>query len=125
MKWIVGGLILAVVASVVSGRVPVAWVVYSFALMFGCWGLALFFAYSRTKHHGLLLLGITFLASGVAAAALTHWWPLVAGFAASWALRGMGMDPPPPPELTGEKPAAQVQAQAQAQASAAGEDKKN
>lgn len=42
MKWIVGGLILAVVASVVSGRVPVAWVVYSFALMFGCWGLALF-----------------------------------------------------------------------------------
>src|SRR5262245_41354276 len=95
MKWIVGGLVLAVVASVMSGRVPMAWVVYSFAVMFGCWGLALFFAYTRTKHHGLLLLGVTFVAAGVLAAIEVHWWPLIAGFAIAWVLRAMGMDPAP------------------------------
>ena len=48
MKWIFGGALLAVVGAVYSGRVPVVWVVYSFALMFGCWGLALYFAYTRS-----------------------------------------------------------------------------
>ena len=94
MKWVIGGLLLGVGGAVYSGRVPMAWVVYSFALMYGCWGLALFFAFTRTKHHGLLLLGITFFAAGVLAVVLTHWWPLVAGFAIAWALRAMGMDPP-------------------------------
>ena len=98
MKWVIGGLLLGVGGAVYSGRVPVAWVVYSFALMYGCWGLALFFAFTRSKQHGLLMLGITFFAAGAAAAALTHWWPLIAGFAISWVLRAMGMDPPP--ELT-------------------------
>lgn len=95
MKWVFGGFVLAVVGAVYSGRVPVAWVVYSFAVMYGCWGLALFFAYTRSKHHGLLLLGMTFFSAGVLAAILTHWWPLLAGFAIAWVLRAMGMDPPP------------------------------
>ena len=42
MKWVIGGLLLGVGGAVYSGRVPVEWVVYSFAVMFGCWGLALF-----------------------------------------------------------------------------------
>ena len=95
MKWVIGGLVLGVVWAVYSGRVPLMWVVYSFGVMYGCWGLALFFAYTRTKHHGLLLLGITFVSAGVLAAVMTHWWPLVAGFAIAWVLRAMGMDPPP------------------------------
>ena len=94
MKWIFGGALLAVVGAVYSGRVPVVWVVYSFALMFGCWGLALYFAYTRSKHSGLLLLGITFFAAAVLAAYMAHWWPLVAGFAIAWVLRARGMDPP-------------------------------
>lgn len=94
MKWIIGGLILAVVGSVYSGRVPMEWVVYSFAAMFVCWGLALFFAFSRSKHPGLLLLGCTFVSAGVLSVMMTHWWPLVAGFAIAWVLRAMGMDPP-------------------------------
>jgi hypothetical protein len=107
MKWVIGGLLLGVGGAVYSGRVPLEWVVYSFALMYGCWGLALGFAFTRTKHHGLLLLGITFIASGILAVVMTHWWPLVAGFAVAWVLRAMGMDPPPPPELTGEAPPTQ------------------
>ncbi len=108
MKWVIGGLLLGVGGAVYSGRVPLEWVVYSFALMYGCWGLALFFAYTRTKHHGLLLLGITFVTAGVLAGVMKHWWPLLAGFAMAWVLRGMGMDPPPPPELTGEAPTPQA-----------------
>ena len=117
MKWIIGGLVLAVVGAVYSGRVPVAWVVYSFALMFGCWGLALFFAYSRSRHSGLLLLGCTFLSAGVLAVMMTHWWPLLAGFAIAWVLRAMGMDPPSE-EVSGD------QAQAGTVASAPDHDKK-
>ncbi len=101
MKWIVGGLLLAVVASMVSGRVPVGWVVYSFAALFVSMGLAIFFAFSRSKHYGLLLLGCTYVSAAIAAVVLTHWWPLVAGFAITWVLRAMGMDPTPP-EVTGE-----------------------
>lgn len=107
MKWIVGGLILAVAGAVYKRPELTVWVVYSFAAMFGCWGLALFFAYARSKHHGLLLLGMTFAASGIAAAVLTQWWPLLAGFAISWVLRAMGMDPPPE-EITGEPLAGQT-----------------
>ncbi|HTD92138.1 MAG TPA: hypothetical protein VK663_15850 [Burkholderiales bacterium] len=95
MKWIIGGLVLGVVSAVYSGRVPMAWVVYSFAAMFVCWGLALFFAYTRSKRHGLLLLGSTFFSAGVLAVVMVHWWPLVGGFAIAWVLRAMGMDPPP------------------------------
>jgi len=95
MKWIVGALVLAVVGAVYRRPELMVWVVYTFAAMFACWGLALFFAYSRRKHHGLLLLGITFVAAAALAVVQAHWWPLLAGFAIAWVLRAMGMDPPP------------------------------
>ena len=94
MKWIVGGLLLAVVASVVSGRVPAVWVIYCFAALFASLGGALFFAYTRSKHAGLLLLGATYFASALAAIVLSEWWPLVAGFGLVWVLRMMGVEPP-------------------------------
>jgi hypothetical protein len=95
MKWVIGGLILAVVASVYSGRVPVMWVVYCFAVLFGAMGLMLFFAFSRNKHKGLLLLGCAYVAAAVVAVILKEWWPLVAGFAIAWVLRAMGLEPEP------------------------------
>jgi predicted ABC-type sugar transport system permease subunit len=105
MKWVVGGLLLAVLASVVSGRVPVIWVVYCFAALFASLGGALFFAYSRSKHHGLLLLGATYFAAALAAVVLGEWWPLVAGFGLVWVMRMMGVEPPAEP-LPGETTAA-------------------
>jgi hypothetical protein len=117
MKWVVGGMLLGVGSAVYYGRVPVMWVVYSFGLMYGCWGLALFFAYTRTKHYGLLMLSITFVSAGVLAAVIQHWWPLIAGFAIAWALRAMGMDPPPE-ELPG------TQAPSAAQSSVSDSEKK-
>ena len=95
MKWLVGAVLLAFVAAVVSGRVPVEYVVYTFAALFISMALALFFAYSRSKHKGLLLMGLCYGASAVLAIVLTHWWPLLAGFAVVWILRAMGLDPGP------------------------------
>jgi hypothetical protein len=93
MKWIVGGLLLAVAASVVSGRVPAAWVIYCFAALFASMGGALFFAYWRGRHHGLLLLGATYFVAALAALVFTEWWPLVAGFFLAWTMRMMGVEP--------------------------------
>jgi hypothetical protein len=114
MQWIVGAVVLAFVAAVVSGRVPVAYVVYTFAALFFAMALALFFAFSRSKKHGLLLIGISYAASGALAILLTDWWPLVAGFAIAWALRAMGLDPGP--EAVPEE---------QAQSSTNGDEKKS
>jgi hypothetical protein len=104
MKWVVGGLLLAVLASVVSGRVSVTWVVYCFAALFASLGGALFFAYWRSKHQGLLLLGATYVVAALAAVGLSEWWPLVAGFGLVWVLRLMGVEPPaePLPDETSE-----------------------
>ena len=95
MKWIVGSVLLAVVAAIASGRVPILWVVYCFAGLFVSMGLALFFAFFRNKHYGLLVLGITYVAAALGAILTREWWPLVAGFALAWALRAMGMEPAP------------------------------
>jgi hypothetical protein len=103
MKWIVGSLLLAVLAAVVSGRVPILWVVYCFSGLFVSMGLALFFAFFRSKHYGLLVLGITYTASALGAILTREWWPLVAGFALAWALRAMGMEPSAD-EMAGAQP---------------------
>ena len=105
MKWIVGGLLLAVVGAVYSGRVPLAWLVYCFAGLFASMGLALFYAFSRSKHYGLLLLGCTYLSAALLSVVFTEWWPLVAGFAIAWVLRAMGMDPvsEPPPDAQSQE----------------------
>jgi hypothetical protein len=49
--------------------------------------------YKRTRHHGVLLLGLAYGASAVLAVVLMHWWPLVAGFVLVWVLRLLGLDP--------------------------------
>jgi len=105
MQWIVGGLLLAVVAAVVSGRVPVVWVVYCFAALFISMGLALFYAFVRNRHYGLLLLGMTYTSSAILAIVTAEWWPLVAGFAIAWVLRAMGIEPTPE-ELPGAEASA-------------------
>ena len=61
----------------------------SFVLMAG----ALMFAYHRTKHYGMFLMGITYAASAGLAVVLMHWWPLVAGFILVWILKLLGLDP--------------------------------
>lgn len=106
MKWLVIALVLAVVASVMSGRVPAIWVIYCFAVLFASMGGALFFAYARSKHAGLLLLGATYFAAALAAIVLSEWWPLVAGFGIAWVMRMMGVEPKPEelPGVTAQSP---------------------
>jgi hypothetical protein len=95
MKWLIGGLVLGVVWAVASGRVPIVWVVYCFAALFLSMGLAVFFAFARNRHYGLLVMGIAYTAAAILAIVTREWWPLVAGFAVAWALRAMGMEPDP------------------------------
>jgi hypothetical protein len=118
MQWIIIALVLAVVASVVSGRVPVAWVVYCFGAFYLFMGGAIFFAFSRNKHHGLLLIGIVYVSSAIAAITMTEWWPLLVGFLIAWVLRAMGMEPEPAPEAPADE-------EAQSPASSAEGEKKN
>ena len=72
---------------------PLQIIIYVFAASFIFMAAALRITYRRTRHHGVLLLAITYAAAAILAVALTHWWPLVAGFALVWALRLMGLDP--------------------------------
>jgi hypothetical protein len=79
-------------------------VIYLFAASFVFMALALMITFRKTRHYGVFLLGITYGASAVMAIVLTHWWPLVAGFALVWVLRLLGLDPdtgreePPQPQ---------------------------
>jgi hypothetical protein len=79
-------------------------VIYLFAASFVFMALALMITFRRTRHYGVFLLGITYGASAVMAIVLTHWWPLLAGFALVWVLRLLGLDPdtrreePPQPQ---------------------------
>jgi hypothetical protein len=70
-------------------------VVYIISGLFILMMLALLFAYSRTRHSGLLLISMTYGASAGLALMLLHWWPLAAGFVLAWALRLLGFDPDP------------------------------
>jgi hypothetical protein len=68
-------------------------VIYFFAASFVFMAAALMMTYKRTRHYGVFLLGMTYAISAVLAVMLTHWWPLVAGFALVWILRFLGLDP--------------------------------
>lgn len=68
-------------------------IIYVFAASFVFMAAALLITFKRTRHHGVLLLAITYLASAVLAVVLKHWWPLVAGFVLVWVLRLLGLDP--------------------------------
>lgn len=49
-------------------------------------------AYSQSKHLGLLISSVVSIVFAGLAIYLVHWWPLVAGFAANWGLRLVGLD---------------------------------
>ncbi len=68
-------------------------IIYVFAASFVFMGAALVITYRRTKHHGVLLLAITYAAAAILAVVFKHWWPLVAGFVLVWVLRLLGLDP--------------------------------
>ena len=68
-------------------------IIYVFSGSFILMMLALFFAYRRTGHFGMFLMGLTYGASAGLALGLTHWWPLVTGFVLVWVLKLIGLDP--------------------------------
>ena len=68
-------------------------ITYIFAASFITMALALFFAYRRTGHYGMFLMGITYGASAGLAIVLAHWWPLLVGFVLVWILKMLGLDP--------------------------------
>ena len=67
--------------------------IYLFAASFVFMAAALVITYRRTRHHGVLLLALTYGAGAILAVAFTHWWPLVASFVLVWVLRLLGFDP--------------------------------
>ncbi len=68
-------------------------ITYIFSASFIMMALALFFAYRRTGHYGMFLMGITYGASAGLAIVLAHWWPLLVGFVLVWILKMLGLDP--------------------------------
>ena len=68
-------------------------IVYFFAAAFAFMAVALTLTYQRTHDYGVLVLGVAYGVSAALAVALTHWWPLAAGFALVWILRLLGVDP--------------------------------
>lgn len=67
--------------------------IYIFSGLFIVLALTMFYTYLRTRHPGMLLMGITYGGAAALALLLMHWWPLALGFASAWALRLMGLDP--------------------------------
>ena len=68
-------------------------IIYVFSASFILMTVALLFAYRRTGHYGLFLMGLTYGASAGLAIVLTHWWPLIVGFILVWILKMLGLDP--------------------------------
>ena len=68
-------------------------IIYIFAAIFIVMAVVLMITYQRRRHYGAFLLGITYAVAAALAVVLTHWWPLVAGFALVWVLRFLGLDP--------------------------------
>ncbi len=68
-------------------------VIYIFVALFLVLAVVLVFAYKRTGHHGLLLMGFSYGATAALAIVLGHWWPLAAGFVLVWLLRLLGLEP--------------------------------
>jgi hypothetical protein len=70
--------------------------VYVASAFFVLFALGIVFAWTRQRHFGLLLIAGCYGAAAGAAIALMEAWPLLAGFAAAWAVRLMGLDPDAP-----------------------------
>jgi len=67
--------------------------VYVFSAVFAVLAAALIFTWWRSRHHGALLLAMTYLIAATLSVMLHEWWPLAIGFFSAWALRLMGFDP--------------------------------
>ena len=67
--------------------------IYIFSASFILMSIGMLFAYRRTLHYGLFLMGLTYGASAGLALVLMHWWPLMAGFILVWILKLIGLDP--------------------------------
>jgi hypothetical protein len=87
------------------------YVTYGFASLFIVLASAMFFAYYRSSHFGLFIMGVTYAASGLLAFAIAHWWPLVAGFVLVWLLRLLGLEPRVEPKEEGAGEVAEPQSQ--------------
>ncbi len=68
-------------------------IIYIFSTFFVLMALGVMFAFYRTRHYGLFLIGLTYGASAGLALVLTHWWPLTAGIALAWAMKLAGLEP--------------------------------
>jgi hypothetical protein len=68
-------------------------VIYVVAGIYILLALALFFTYRRSRHPGVLMMGITYGSTAGSALVLMHWAPLLIGFVIVWVLRLMGLDP--------------------------------
>jgi len=69
------------------------YVLYALSAIFILLSFFMLAAYSRTRHKGLLIMSICYGAGGLASGYLLSWWPLMAGFAAAWVVRVLGLDP--------------------------------
>ena len=87
------------------------YVIYVFASLFIVLAAAMLFAYYRSSHFGLFIMGVTYAASGLLAFAIAHWWPLVAGFILAWLLRLLGLEPRIEPKEDGAGEMAESQSQ--------------
>jgi hypothetical protein len=76
------------------------YVIYFFASLFLVLSAGMFFAYYRSRHFGLFIMGMTYAASGLLAFGLPHWWPLVTGFVLAWMLRMLGLEPDHAPQIS-------------------------
>ena len=69
------------------------YVIYGFAGLFLVLCATMMFVFFRDRHFGMFIMGMTYGASGLIAISISHWWPLVMGFALVWLLRFMGLEP--------------------------------
>ena len=80
------------------------YVIYVVAGVFIALSVAMFYVFYRSKHFGMLILGVTYGASGLLALSVSHWWPLIAGIVLAWLLRFLGLEPGSEPEEPGAPP---------------------
>ncbi|MGH8641710.1 MAG: hypothetical protein ACRET6_08355 [Burkholderiales bacterium] len=69
------------------------YVIYGVAGLFITLSVAMFYVYFRSSHFGMLIMGITYGASGLLAIMVAHWWPLIAGVVLAWMLKFLGLEP--------------------------------
>ena len=68
-------------------------VIYVFAVLFALLAVGLLLGFYRSRHPGMLVMAVIYIAAAGAAVGYLHWWPLVAGLILTWAVRLMGLEP--------------------------------